>query len=107
VGYALVSWATPYVEQLKGGRTVKFRPRGSSMKPRIESGQLVTLMPPSKAQRLGVGAIVLCKVNGKEWLHLISAVGADGRFQISNNRGRVNGWCTADSVYGVVTKVER
>ena len=101
-----MSWATPHIEHLQNGRTVRFRPKGNSMRPRILSGQLVTLVPIRKAESLGVGAIVLCKVDGKHWLHIVSAVGADGRLQISNARGHVNGWCTERNVYGVVTEVE-
>jgi hypothetical protein len=29
-----------------------------------------------------------------------------GRFQIGNNRGRVNGWVSAGSIYGRCTRVE-
>jgi len=101
-----MTWATRHVEGLLDGKTVRFRPKGNSMRPRIESGQLVTVVPVKKAQPLGVGAIVLCKVKEKHWLHIISAVGADGRYQISNAKGRVNGWCHAHHVYGVVTAVE-
>jgi phage repressor protein C with HTH and peptisase S24 domain len=100
-----MSWATKYIELLKQGNTVKFRPHGNSMQPRIESGQLVTVVPSNGVLPL-VGAIVLCKVDGKQWLHLVSAHGSDGRIQISNNKGHVNGWCTTDNVFGIVTLVE-
>jgi hypothetical protein len=36
-----MSWATHYIEQLKAGQTVQFRPRGNSKKGKIASGQLV------------------------------------------------------------------
>jgi len=97
-------WATQYIELLKQGNTVKFRPHGNSMQGRIESGQLVTVEPVFRA--VEVGDVVLCKVDGKQWLHLVSAVGSDGRFQISNNKGHVNGWTTAKNVFGIVTNVE-
>ena len=71
---------------------------------RIESGQLVTVLP--SANGFSVGDAVLCKVSGNQYLHLVLAVGSDGRYQIGNNKGGINGWCTADSVYGVVTVVE-
>jgi hypothetical protein len=38
-----MSWANHYIEQLKKGETVQFRPRGHSMKGKIASGQLVTV----------------------------------------------------------------
>lgn len=53
-----------------------------------------------------VGDIVLCKVEGQQYLHLVSAIGSDGRFQISNNKGHVNGWTTPKNIFGVVTNVE-
>lgn len=97
-------WATQHIELLKQGQTVKFRPHGNSMQPRIESGQLVTVVPFTG--HANVGDVVLCKVEGRQWLHLVTAVGSDGRYQISNNKGHVNGWCPASAVYGVLTQVE-
>jgi phage repressor protein C with HTH and peptisase S24 domain len=73
------------------------------MQGRIESGQLVTIKPADST--FLKGDIVLCKVNGKQYLHLISAV-SNGRYQISNNKGYVNGWTTANNIFGVVTNVE-
>jgi hypothetical protein len=64
-----MGWATPYIEKLKRGETVQFRPRGNSMSGKIDSGQLCTvaLVTP---EELFVGDIVLCKVNGAQYLHL-------------------------------------
>lgn len=98
-------WATQYIELLKQGQTVKFRPHGNSMQPRIESGQLVTVEPVN-GRVINVGDVVLCKVDGRQWLHLVTAIGSDGRYQISNNKGHVNGWCTASNIFGVVVEVE-
>ncbi len=93
-----------HAEALRNGETVKFRPHGNSMQPRILSGQLVTVTPCfGEAQ---VGDIVLCKVNGRQILHLVTAIGSDGRFQISNNHGHINGWATPKNVFGIVTRVE-
>lgn len=99
-------WATQYIEQLKAGVTVSFRPHGNSMQPRIESGQLVTVEPVTDPNQVKVDDIVLCKVDGRQWLHLVSAIGSDGRFQISNNKGHVNGWCKASNVFGRLVKVD-
>ena len=54
---------------------------------------------------LRVGDIVLCKVNGREYLHLVKAVQGP-RFQIGNNRGRINGWVTASAIFGRCVRVE-
>jgi hypothetical protein len=45
-----MGWATRYIEQLKAGETVQFRPRGNSMAGRISSGQLCTVVPADPAQ---------------------------------------------------------
>ena len=99
-----MGWATELIAKLQTGQTVQFRPRGHSMAGKIESGQLCTVEPidPSAVK---VGDVVLCKVRGREYLHLVKAV-QGGRFQIGNNRGRVNGWVTAGSIYGRCVKVE-
>ncbi|MDR3460602.1 MAG: hypothetical protein P4N60_24500 [Verrucomicrobiae bacterium] len=99
-----MGWATSYIDKLKKGETVQFRPRGNSMTGKIESGQLCTVAP-AKTDDLEVGDIVLCKVNGCQYLHLIKARQAD-RFQIGNNRGRINGWIGANGIYGKCISVE-
>ena len=94
-----MSWATAYIAKLQAGETVQFRPRGNSMTPKIKSGELCTVAPIADHATLETGDIVLCKVNGSQYIHLISAIQGP-RFQISNNQGRVNGWVTASAVYG-------
>jgi Peptidase S24-like. len=98
-----MGWATPYIDRLKKGETVQFRPRGNSMVGKIESGQLCTVAPVN-ADELEVGDIVLCKVNGCQYIHLIKAKQGD-RFQIGNNRGRINGWIGPNSIYGKCIRV--
>jgi hypothetical protein len=100
-----MEWATQYIAQLRDGETVQFRPRGNSMTGKIESGQLCTVEPIDDSAALRVGDIVLCKVNGCQYIHLIKAIQGP-RFQIGNNRGRINGWITANSIYGKCIKVE-
>jgi hypothetical protein len=62
-----MGWASGYITKLQAGETVSFRPRGNSMSPRIESGQLCTVVPVD-AGTLAAGDIVLCKVRGNEYL---------------------------------------
>jgi hypothetical protein len=93
-----MGWASGYIEKLRAGQTVSFRPRGNSMSGKIESGQLCTVAPVDPAT-VEVGDIVLCKVNGREYLHLVKAIQGK-RFQIGNNRGRINGWVSANSIFG-------
>jgi hypothetical protein len=74
------------------------------MQGRIESGQLCTVEPVDSAT-LRVGDIVLCKVNGRQYIHLIKAI-QRGRVQIGNNRGGINGWVSAGAIYGRCSRVE-
>ena len=99
-----MGWATGHIEKLRAGETVSFRPRGESMAGRIESGQLCTVTPVDPAI-LRVGDIVLCKVNGRQYLHLIKAIQGK-RFQIGNNRGRINGWVSGNAIFGKCIRVE-
>ncbi|TDV55423.1 S26 family signal peptidase [Actinophytocola oryzae] len=93
-------------ERLAAGETVSFRPTGSSMVPLIRSRQLVTVAPCDPAA-VEVGDIVLARVAGAVYLHLVSAVDhARGRVRISNNRGRVNGWTNHARVYGICVAVD-
>jgi hypothetical protein len=76
------------------------------MQPLIRSRQLVRVEPVDPA-KLEVGDIVLVRVAGTTYLHLVSAVDhANARVQISNNRGRVNGWTGHGRVFGICTEVE-
>jgi hypothetical protein len=95
-----------FASMLAAGNEVQLRPTGSSMVPLIRSKQLVTVAPvdPSK---LEVGDIVLARVAGATYLHLVSAVDrANARVQISNNRGRVNGWTGHSRVFGICIAVD-
>jgi hypothetical protein len=99
-----MGWATSHIQKLQQGEVVQFRPRGNSMQGRIESGQLCTV-EPTAGHALAVGDIVLCKVNGQHYLHLVKAIQGP-RFQIGNNRGRINGWVTLTSIFGKCVRVE-
>jgi hypothetical protein len=100
-----MSWASHYIERLQLGETVQFRPRGNSMSGKIDSGQLVTVAPLGVRQPK-VGDIVLCKVNGTQYLHLVKAISGE-RFQIGNNRGRINGWTPLRNIFGICTDVSK
>lgn len=99
-----MGWASAYIARLRDGHPVSFRPRGNSMSGKIAFGQLCTVEPVDPSS-LRVGDIVLCKVNGREYLHLIKAIQGP-RFQIGNNRGRINGWISAASIFGRCTSIE-
>lgn len=73
------------------------------MVPIIRSGQECTV-EPYRDQPLTKGTIVLCKVGGSQYLHLVTGA-RTGQVQISNNQGHVNGWTPLKNVYGVLTGV--
>ncbi len=100
-----MGWANNHIVKLKAGETVQFRPRGNSMTPRIESGQLCTVSPLGEDDEINAGDIVLCKVNGNQYLHLVKAVQGK-RLQIGNNHGRINGWTSRQQVFGKLTSVD-
>jgi phage repressor protein C with HTH and peptisase S24 domain len=97
-----MNWAAKYIEKLQAGQTVSFRPRGNSMIPRIKSGELCTVEPVT-LDSISVGDVVLAKVNGSVYLHLVTGKRAN-QVQISNNKGHVNGW--TKTVFGKLIKIE-
>ena len=104
-----MGWADNYIKKLQAGETVQFRPRGTSMSGRIESGQLVTVAPVTADTKVEYGDIVLCKVVGRQFLHLVKAKAEKygvPMYKIGNNKGFTNGWTMKDTIYGIVTKVE-
>ena len=100
-----MGWMTLAVEALRDGKSVDVRPRGHSMRPRINDGDLVTLAP-CDPESVEFGDVVLVRLRGNWLLHLVTAV--DGkRVQIGNNRGKINGWAGRGSILGRATNVHR
>jgi hypothetical protein len=99
-----MSWANHYIEKLQRGETITFdAPNGNSMRPKIVPKQTVTVAPLGEGEFPEPGDILLCRVKGSQYLHLVSAVQGD-RVQISNNHGRVNGWITKSGIYGKLVR---
>lgn len=99
-----MSWAKFAIEKLQNGETTKIRSRGHSMKGKVNDRELVTL-EPCNVDNLKVDDIVIVKVKGRVYLHLIKAK-SKGRFLIGNNRGGINGWVGHNAVYGIATEIE-
>ena len=90
---------------LQEGKTInRHKEAGNSMLPIIKSNQPVKLEPVTEDTSLMVGDIVFCKVRGNYYTHKINKVKGE-QFQISNNRGFVNGWITRKNIFGKVTKI--
>jgi len=87
-------------ERLHAGLSTIIRPRGNSMTPLIVSGQQVRI-EPVELNNVVKGDIVLCRVRGRYYLHLVKAVSNKQGLLIANNRGHVNGWTKV--VFGIVT----
>ena len=99
-----MGWAARYISSLRRGEAVEFRPKGGSMTGIIDSSNLVRV-EPLNAYIPQKGDVVLCKVQGNEYLHKVTAIKA-GACQISNNRNYVNGWANIDNIYGICVSVE-
>jgi len=96
-----MSWADSAIIKLQSGNRAILKPRGNSMTGKINSGDTVIVEPTSTYSK---GDIVLVKVRGKVYLHLIKAI-RDNQYQIGNNHGIINGWVSKSAIYGVVTKI--
>lgn len=90
------------IERLRNGETIETSEKGNSMVPLIKSGQK-HLLAPIKLEDVVKGDIVFCKVSGKYYTHLVTAVDPNKGLQISNNHGYVNGW--TKTVFGKCIKV--
>lgn len=97
-----MGWATAAIGKLQAGEQVLIHPRGNSMRPLVNSGDPVLVDPD--ISNLKKGDIVLCKVRGRQYLHLVKALEGQ-RVQIGNNKGHINGWVGINSVYGKAIKI--
>lgn len=75
------------------------------MRGKVNDGDIVTLVP-AKDLPLEVGDVMLVRVAGKDYLHLIKAM-SGGRCLIGNNRGGINGWMGRQSIYGKAVDIRR
>ena len=71
---------------------------------KVDDGDTVTV-EPVRERELHPGDIVLCKVRGHQYLHLVKAVQGN-RYLIGNNRGGINGWVGRSAIFGIATSVE-
>ncbi len=99
-----MGWVKDAVEALEKGETVQIRPLGGSMRGRIESGQLVTLVPASY-EDLEIEDIIFVRWKGNYILHSVKGL-EPGRVLIGNNVGKINGWADADDVLAKAIAVE-
>jgi len=92
-------------DHLRAGETCIVVGYGNSMTPKLASGEAILMEPVTEDTILKKGDIVLVKVNGHFYCHLISAI-RGGSYQISNNHKHVNGWVSKNNIYGkMISKV--
>ena len=92
-------------EHLQNGEIVKVTGVGNSMTPILKSRQPVICIPVDDKTILAKRDIVLCKVNGHYYLHLIWSVKPGDRFLIRNNHGHPNGVITRKNIFGKVVEI--
>lgn len=91
-------------EKLKQGLVGRLQGFGQSMTPILKSGQEVICEPVKDDTVLKKKDIVLCKVKGHYYLHLIWAIRNDKEYLIGNNHGHPNGWVSRSQIYGKVVE---
>lgn len=92
-------------DRLSAGETCIVVRYGNSMTPKLMSGEAVLMEPVTEATDLQKGDVVLAKVKGHYYCHLISAIRGKS-YQISNNHKHVNGWVSKKNIYGrMVSKI--
>lgn len=89
-------------DKLQAGETIIIVGFGQSMTPILKSGQPVIVAPVTAETSLKKNDVVFCKVGGHYYLHKITAIRNGNTFQISNNHGHANGWCSRNCIYGVM-----
>ena len=70
-----MGWAINHIKKLQTGETIQFKPRGNSMKGKIDSGNRVTVMKPFKVFSLpGAFEVIHNDPNGV-WHFVLLALG--------------------------------
>ena len=75
------------------------------MTPILKSRQAVICEPVKDGTKLEKKNIVLCKVRGHHYLHLIHAIKNDSEYLIGNNHRYMNGWVGRNQIYGKVVEI--
>lgn len=92
-------------EKLRSGEVCKVRGIGNSMTPILKSKQDVICIPVTENTILKKHDIVLAKVKGHWYLHLIHAIKNDTLYLIGNNHNHMNGWVSRSCIYGKVVEI--
>jgi len=98
-----MGWVKDALNTLKAEGICQIRPHGGSMRGRIESGQLVTIVQAT-GEEVVIDDVVFIKWKNNYLLHLVLDIQEE--IQIGNNVGKINGWIPKQAVIGKVIKVE-
>ncbi len=97
-----MGWVKDALKELSETGRCEIRPQGGSMKGRIESDQLVTIV---KIKTEEIEDVAFVKWKGNYLLHIIKEI-KEEEVLIGNNLGKINGWIPLRDVVGKVVKVE-
>ena len=99
--------------KLAAGRPAWYMSSGNSMWPLVHSGDACTLHPIQAATAIRVGNIVFCLVqtNNLYYTHIVRDIETrewldEPKYCIGNIRGRINGWCFREHIFGVVVNAQ-
>ena len=98
-------------EQLQLGKPVIYRSSGWSLYPRVWSNDLCSYDPVTSANEVRFGDIVFCQVQPGDrfFAHVVSRKwfqNGEWYFTISNLKGKENGWCSIEHIYGRLIRAE-
>lgn len=94
--------------KLKEGIVCRVVGVGNSMTPILKSRQAVIVEPLTDETVVEKKDIVMCKVRGHYYLHLVWATRVDGEkdmYLIGNNHGHANGWIPRSQIFGKVVEI--
>ena len=98
-------------EQLQCGSPVCYHSSGWSLYPRVHSGDCCTFQPVNSVDQVQEDDIVFCEVQPGDrfYGHLVKRKEWNAKlekwvFTISNMKGRENGWCYMEHIYGRLTE---
>ena len=92
-------------QRLLGGEICVVVGFGQSMTPILKSGQPVLVEPIDPETEIRKNDIVMCKVRGHYYLHLVWAKKGEDSYLIGNNHGHANGTISRRNIFGVVVKI--
>ncbi len=89
-------------DRLLNGETItNYREGGNSMVPLLYSMEPVDIRPIDRD--IKKGDIVFCRIGRRYYTHLVTGM-KEGRYQISNNHGHINGYTPREQIYGFVSR---